>query len=225
MKLMADFASNYLDPAWKKERAGQPYQLPTDAAFTDIFHGFTEINSTIDAIELIEVLLRSAPPRSRKLKKDVYISFLIGAYLQEIYILEQRLTAYAKKISRLYDSKFLPVAVQQVVFKPLEGIINTRGAHVHQRRFSDKSLDMVSALALFRRLEHEMGDDLEVVYKTTQLEWMSRFKVNAEAIREIVNGFCRLLKSIICNNEIIVLPKHKPVKKSARLVKRPKASG
>ena len=34
--------------------------------------------------------------------KDEYIKFLVGAYLQEVYVLEQRLSAYAKKTSRLY---------------------------------------------------------------------------------------------------------------------------
>jgi hypothetical protein len=149
MGLMADFASAYLEPAFRKRKAGESYELPTDSQFSAIFHGFTEITAALDALSLVEVLVGVAPPRTKHIKKDHYLQFLVGAYLQEMYILEQRLTSYAKKISRLYRKPTLPSTVHRIVYEPLEGIINTRGAHVHSYRFTDQHLDMVSTLALF----------------------------------------------------------------------------
>lgn len=206
LRMMADFASGYLDPAWKKKKAGESHELPTDGQFSDVFHGFTEIGSALDALALTEELLRLAPPRSKRIDKDSYLKFLVGSYLQELYILEQRLTAYAKKISRLYCNPSLPTAVRRIVYEPLEGIIGTRGAHVHHRRFTDERLDMVSSLALFRRVGHQLGDDLEFEYKFAQLEWSKRVKENNEATRKIVDHYCTLLKVVACKDGKVFLP-------------------
>lgn len=206
LKLMADFASAYLDPAFKKRKAGELYELPTDGQFSSIFYGFTEITATLDALFLAEVLMGAAPPRSKKIEKDHYLQFLVGAYLQEIYILEQRLAAYAKKISRLYRKPTLASTARSIVYEPLEGIINTRGAHVHSHRFSDQHLEMVSTLALFRRLGHQLGDDLEFEYALARREWKRRIKANNEATRLLVDQYCKLLRAVMCEGGKIVLP-------------------
>lgn len=206
MKMMADFASGYLGPAWEKKKAGESHELPTDIQFSEIFQGFTEIGNALEALTLTEELLRLAPPRSKHIDKDSYLKFLIGSYLQELYILEQRLTAYAKKISRLYHKPLLPAAVRRVVYEPLEGIINTRGAHVHQHRFTDERLDMVSTIALFRRAGHQLGEDLEFEYKLAQLQWSKRVKENNKVTRALVDQYCMLLKAVICSDGAIVLP-------------------
>jgi hypothetical protein len=206
LKLMLDFASAYLDPLWKKKKAGESYELPTDSQFSAVFYGFNEIESALGALALTEELLRLAPPRSKRIDKDSYLKFLVGSYLQELYILEQRLTAYSKKVSRLYNNPSLPAEVRRVVYEPLEEIINTRGAHVHRRRFTDERLDMVSTLALFRRVGHQLGEDLEFEYKFAQLDWSKRVKANNKATRALVDQYCTLLKAVICKDGKIVLP-------------------
>ena len=206
LKMMAEFASGYLDPAWKKIKAGESHELPTDGMFSDIFYGFTEIGGALEALALIEELLGLSPPRSKRVDKDNYIKFLVGSYLQEMYILEQRLTAYAKKLARLYRKPSLPGAVKRVVYEPLEGLINTRGAHVHQRRFSDERLDSVSTLALFRRVGHELGEDLEFEYKLAQLHWKKRVRENNQTTRRIVDQYCAILEGVICKDGQAAFP-------------------
>jgi hypothetical protein len=206
MRMMADFAAGYVDPAWKKQKAGERHELPTDGVFWEIFNGFTEIGNALDALALVEILLRLAPPRSKRVDKDSYIKFLVGSYLQEMYILEQRLTAYATKLSRLYRKPSLPKAVRGVVFEPLEGLIGTRGAHVHQRRFSDEHLDSVTTFALFKRVGHELGDDLEFEYMRAQRQWGKRVKDNNLATRRIVDQYCALLEAVLCKHGKITFP-------------------
>ena len=204
MRLMADFASGYLKPAIEVRNTGK--KLETDGDFSAIFYGFTEIGEALDALALVEQLLRLAPPRSNRIDKDSYLKFLVGSYLQEMYILEQRLTAYAKKLSRLYNKPLLPSLVHRVVYKPLEGIISTRGAHVHQSRFTDKNLDSVSTMALFKRAGHVLGEDLEVEYKLAQWDWSKRVKENNQKTREIINSYSKIIKVVICNNGVISFP-------------------
>lgn len=203
---MTDFASGYLDPILKKHNAGKTYGLTTDSMFSEIFQGFTEIGSALETLALTEKLLRLAPPRSKSVDKDSYIKFLVGSYLQEMYILEQRLTAYATKLSRLYRIPSLPSTVQRVVFEPLKGLIITRGAHVHQRRFSDKSLESIATLALFHRAGYKLGENFEFEYKLVQLEWSKRVRKNNQATRRIVDQYCTLLEVVICKDGKVTLP-------------------
>lgn len=207
MNLMIDFASSYLAPVWTKKKAGEKHEQSTDSDFAEVFYGFTEINSALDTLTLTEELLRLAPPRSKRIDKDNYLKFLVGSYLQEVYILEQRLTAYAKKISRMYRKPTLPALVKQIVYEPMQAIINIRGAHVHQRRFTNDRLDMVSTMALFRRVGHERGEDLELEYKFAQIQWSVCLKKNNKVTREIVSRYCALLKTVICDDGKIFLPK------------------
>lgn len=206
LKMMADFVSVYRAAALKKRKAGERHQLPTDGVFSDIIHGFAEIGSALETLTLTEELLRLAPPRSKRVDKDCYLKFLVGSYLQEMYILEQRLTAYAKKLSRLYHSPSLPDMVRPVVYEPLEGLIKTRGTHVHQRRFSDERMDYVSSLAFCRLVGLEFGEDLEFEYKLTQLEWSKRVRENNRETRRIVNQYCALLEIVICKDGKVTMP-------------------
>lgn len=212
MKLMADFSSEYLQSAYKKQKKGESPELPTDSNFYAIFNGFTEIREALETLELTELLVGLNPPRSKRIDKDGYLKFLIGAYLQEMYILEQRLTAYGKKIARLYNKPKLPSLVQEVVYNPLEGIINTRGAHVHTRRFNDERLNMVSTMALFRRMGHELGEDLEFEYKIAQRQWRNQIRANNQATMKLVDQYFRVMHVVMCKDNKIIFPPPKVTK-------------
>lgn len=205
-KIMADFASEHLTPVVEARKKGNVLERPNDAAFSTIFQGFIEISVTLDAMHLSGKLIGLAPPRAKSIKKDEYIKFLVGAYLQEIYILEQRLSAYAKKISRLYKITTLPALVQKLVYLPLEQIISARGAHVHSQRYSDEKLDRLSRTALFESVGHELGEDLWFDYKLAQLEWTGRVKRNRESISKIVDCYFDLLHKVVCANGSVSWP-------------------
>ena len=82
----------------------------------------------------------------------------------------------------------------------------TRGAHVHDSRYTDKRIDSVSTLALFRRLGHKLGEDLEFEYKLAQLEWRKIVKQNNHVVRTIVNQYCKILMPVICKDGKICFP-------------------
>ena len=206
MTLMVDFSSDYLQVAHKKNKAGENPRLPTDDAFYAILNGFTEIKEAIETLELTETIIGINPPRSKKIDKDSYLKFLVGAYLQEMYILEQRLSAFGTKVARLYSTPRLPQLVQEVVYLPLKSIINARGAHVHAKRFSDEHLNVVSTLALFQRIGHELGEDLDFEFRLAQREWKNRIKNNNKATKLVVNQYFKILHSVLCRNGKIVFP-------------------
>ena len=205
--MMAEFSSAHLDPAFRNLRAGKPHRQPTDEIFETLFYGYAEITDALDSLTLCKSLLGVVPPRSKTVEKDKYLKFLVGTYLQEIYILEQRLTAYAKKISKMYQVPNLPSAVKRIVYQPLEQIIATRAEHVHIQRFSDDGLSNVSQFGLLRRLRHPLGEDFDLEYKAAQSKWKAQAEKNNGAVSSIVEQYFRVLRVVIAPNGEIVFPK------------------
>lgn len=204
--VMADFAADYLNPVVEAKKAGNTLQRPEDATFSTIFQGFTEISAALDTLKLSSKLIALAPPRSKIIRKDDYLKFLVGAYLQEMYILEQRLSSYAKKISRLYQIPTLPAFVQKLVYQPLEGLITTRGAHVHSQRYSDEQLDRLSRTALFESVGHQLGEDLWFDYKWAQHHWVARVKKNNDAMLQIVDRYFDVMYDVVSANGKVSWP-------------------
>lgn len=211
-KMIADFGAQYMGPSVEAYRAGEQMNPDDHSEFISIFKGFTEITATLDALDLIEALIRTAPPRSKKIDKEYYIKFLAGSHLQEVYILNQRLEAYTKKVSRLYKQKKLEELVRPYIYEPLQAIISTRGAHVHQQRYSDNRLDDVSTWAILRRAGHEYGENLEFSYKMAQTSWLKTSRGNKSQILKIIDTYFKIIEEFMCKNGEIFIPE-KTIKK------------
>jgi hypothetical protein len=205
-KAMADFAADYLDPAWKSKKVGTELRRPTDATFEAIFRGYIEISESLDSLDLAERLIGLALPRAKGVNKDKYLNFVVAAYLQDIYILEQRMTAYATKLSRMYRLPKLPSFVQEIVYQPLENIIKARGAHVHTRRYVDEHLDAVGTFALFKRVGHDLGQHLDDEYRTAQLHWKKLVKTNRVQFKQIVDRYFKVIKAAILQDGLVKFP-------------------
>ncbi|HZW25585.1 MAG TPA: hypothetical protein VFF26_08890 [Gallionella sp.] len=207
-RAMSVFAKHYIDPAWKsKKTKGIVLDRPTDSAFSSVFYGYIEISNTLEALKLCETLIGVAPPRSKAVKHDEYFKFLVGAYLQEMYILEQRLSTYATRMSRLYKKPQIMQIIDQFVSKALEGIVNTRGAHVHAQRYSDNELDTLSTLTLISQFDVSYTEHLKEQYWWVQLEWGKKVKTNNSATREIVDHYFDVLYPLMTKDDRVVLPR------------------
>jgi hypothetical protein len=204
---MAEFAGAYVKPSWEAKKRGETFNRATDPAFETVFYGFTEITNALEALNLTEALIGLAAPRSKRVMKDEYLKFLVGAYLQEVYILEQRLSSYAKKLCRLYKlSGELPMLLESV-HSALSGIVLTRGSHVHQQRFSDQKLEILSSLALISKFKEEFTDDLHFEYKLAQSHWRKTVKANNEATRVLLDCYFDILFPQMSKSGTFVLPR------------------
>lgn len=217
---MASFAQEYSDPARAAKKRGEELDRPTDAAFAAIFYGFTEISNTLDALDLIETLIGLSVPRSKRIKKEEYLKFLIGTYLQEVYILEQRLTSYVKKLGRVYQVpggfKNLAAVIQDVFC----GITRTRGSHVHSQRYSNQKLDMLTYLSLISTFKPDIKDDLHFEYKLVRHEWRKTVKENNAATRTLMDFYCdRLFEHISKNDQIFLPSTGKVARRTGRLTR------
>ncbi len=207
--VIAQLAQRYVIPAYEARKQGISRSSQLDPAFRTVFNGLSEISSSIEALTLTENLLALAPPRSKRIKKDEYLKFLVAAYLQEVYILRERLVSYAKKIARLYV-KHLSVDKTTVLFEPLfatidatlEGITSIRGAHVHSQRYSDQDLDLVAMLSFVDTFSPSPEYDLRLHYSLVSDKWHKTVvKNNAETLKLIDIYFDQLYPVVTKNGQ------------------------
>jgi hypothetical protein len=213
---MANLAADYLRPAWEAKQRGEVLARETDSIFSDVFYGFIEISNALDALSLIETLVKLSAPRSKKIKKDEYLKFLIGGYLQEVYILEQRLTSYAKRMGRAYrvPGKFEHFA--KSIHEAFKGVVDTRSSHVHSARYTDKSLDTLSTMSLISTVKSEYKDDLHLDYWLAQSGWLKRIKTNNQATKTFMDWYFDALYKHMSQGDLVVLPSHKAAPRGAR---------
>lgn len=204
---MSDLSGEYIKPAWEAKKNGMVLTRPTDSAFDSLFLGFHEISNTVEALHLAEVIVGLAAPRSSKIKKDEYLKFLVGAYLQEVYILEQRLKSYAKKVCRLYNKPNEVQPITKLIQDVFGGIILTRGAHVHSKRYSDQQLDALSNLTFISTYKKEFLEEMHFEYKFVQTYWRKTIKSNNAATHKFLNIYFDFLFAHISRSGKLTLPR------------------
>jgi hypothetical protein len=102
-KLMVEWGKRLLEPHMDTIMAGKSFENSQEQLLDTIFHGFIDISDTYEALVLSETLVSVAPPRSKKIEHDKYIKYVVNTYLQDVYILKERLNSYATKIKRIHN--------------------------------------------------------------------------------------------------------------------------
>lgn len=123
-----------------------------------LFRPMSEFMYSLEAIENIAVYARSFPYKRQGISRATYLKYHAENYLNELYLLKNRLIAYLKLIGKSYKKSEISKHVAKtisplytVVSKTLKGYIQVRGAHVHKHRYSDDDFDRLSALELLSR--------------------------------------------------------------------------
>jgi hypothetical protein len=121
----------------------------------EMFHGASEVRSSLQQLDTIVVYARSFPYRNKKITKGAHLRYHFEAYIQEVGMLRMRLHAYVRVIERLYkQDEHLPAikAVGEVIrgssAETFKWFVDARDGHVHEERFSDLQLTSLSALEL-----------------------------------------------------------------------------
>lgn len=176
-----------------------------DAAASVLLHGFREIESTLETLSLIEAMIGVAAPRSRAVPKHEYLKFLIGAYLQEVYILEQRLTAYTTKIQRAY--RFDATTILQSVQETFGGIVLFRGEHVHSKRYVDDRIDILQGMTFIESVIEGLHVKGEFEYRNVRNEWLEFVKGSNAATRAFIQDYFEYLLARITKDGVLILPR------------------
>ena len=178
-----------------------------DAAATILLAGFREIEATLNALSLIEALIGVAPPRSKHVNRSEYLTFLVGAYLQEVYILDQRLDTYAKRVGRAYKGRLDATTVMTPIRHTLNTILRRRGAHVHESRYEDRQLGFLQGVAYVQHLIEGLESLAAHHYKRIQTEWHEQIKANNQTTLGLLEDYFGALLIAVSKDGNLILPR------------------
>ncbi|ELB2259542.1 hypothetical protein QNZ79_004457 [Vibrio parahaemolyticus] len=211
--IMADWAAETLGAHKDSIVAGETVEFENQDFFYMVFRGFTEITDTFEALEFSATLLSVASPRSKKVAKEKYIRFVVNTYLQDVYILKERLNAYATKIKRAHErmgrSELVEAHIEPLfesVKTRLQGLVNARGGHVHQERFRDELLSEASSLELLVQFDDKFEFYYERTVTQVKRDWHERIVSNNEATKAILNDYFGGMLRVVAENDRVITP-------------------
>ena len=132
------------------------------AAFTDgekdVIHLFQcagEVEESLEFLKDFEHYLRRFPFSKTRITKSRYLSHVVGTYLQEVYILENRLISMSEAIELTcagtnleQTASELAKKIRRYVKKALGTLRKARGMHVHHWRDSNDDIQGLIVLDL-----------------------------------------------------------------------------
>ena len=211
--LMADFAKKYIMPMKDASDQGEEFLPERFEEFYKIFNGFNEILETLETIEMLQSMMKLNPPRGKTISVDLYYKHIISSYISEIYILKERLNAYAKVIARTYfkdgdlncrldDLDHLHTKIKEST----KSINDTRNNHVHMQRHSDTDLNFLSTLRLVSDQDYCYRDSLKVQTKFVRRNWAEQFSNNNKAMDLLLVDYFEDIFRVICVKDEVLLP-------------------
>lgn len=187
---------------------------PKEKYFRKVFDAFSEIHSSYQALRDIEIYINRFPYSSASVTKPRYLRYHIENYFSEVYLLKKRLLAFLTSIGRGYrkDKRHATIlAATRPLFKliseSLEGVVITRGRHVHEKRYSDPKIERLELMELLSKGAGE--DDLlphlrpyyQVEYRRIRSEWKVQIKRNNEAVNLLLAAYSEVVSGVLFPEE------------------------
>jgi hypothetical protein len=193
--MLVDWSSKLL------KHGKQTSEMPENQVrqFQQFFYGFTAIKDAIDNLDLCASFIAAPVPRRKGLNYDRYLRYHLTFYLQEVYILSERLERYAtlmyRRRKRLNPGDNTDKRLASLIDRlrgSFGGIAATRGSHVHTTPFDDESLRLVGILStLAVDLEQpQYAEEARFSYREAKRYWNKKIEANKKAITKLLDQFC-----------------------------------
>lgn len=214
VKAVTDFAAPRIFLGVNNFEATEGAALPEnwdiqelDPVTAKVLYGAAEIENTRDALADVEIYIRQFPFAKSGIPKNRHLRFFVQAHLNEMYILKERLTAYAKMLGRLYRGSPRKEMIAtsttkacELVQECLSGITSIRSAHVHQKRFSDEALSNLAGTELIATHSVEQAMEFkryfERQYREARKGWVSTIGKNTQAVTKLLDVYAALLYAV-----------------------------
>ena len=187
---------------------------PNEQARLKIFEEYTDLNSTYESIRNCLIYINSFPFYPKVTKVD-YLKFIYSAYLNEIYILQSRISKLTKTIKRSLkeyreekefnvDVNIIDKSTNNTIDK-FKGIIEIRGAHVHVKRYTTiktdiaESHELISKFKDTERYKIAFKDEIKELKKN----YVSKIRKNQEKIEEILKLYLQDINDFLLKKEYI----------------------
>lgn len=215
-KLMANFAPTFIKPIAKQKLENADFVSTQTGIEFIIFNGFTEISNSLDTLKLIEKFIKINPPVTDGINCSNYLTYHVHNYLQEMFILKERLKAYSAKIQRKYskakDERALKKTIEtlmKIITEALNSITGHDGArnlHVHSEKFKDNELNWLSSSTFCENFHDEFKIESKIAYETARSKWMKTVENNNKDLNKLIDIYFNTIYTIISVDDKVLLP-------------------
>lgn len=192
-----------------------PNLTPDEEFLTRIFREFSEVFNTLEALRDTQVYLSRFPFGRTRVTKGRYLAHQISIYFQEIYILRVRLVRLARTVKdglsaagrrQHADEKIGPLF--KLIKQGFGRLEETRGSHVHNRRFSDDDLSRLQTIDLLARTMPEAKPRLEEIHREVRAKWVSKIRGSITSIEAFMDTYAdRLWEGLFAQSCIFDMAK------------------
>ncbi len=195
------FATGPPTPPRKRTGRSHFHQLLT-------YH-LAEIQTTLDTMRDIEFYMGRFPYSEAKIARHRHLIFHVQAFLNELYILQQRLDGLLTFIERQYRKdprldyiKDVCKLLKNFVTESMKKGVEIRGSHVHKWRLSDNDHDRLIGIDLYTKMPNEK---IQVAFKKfydseykkvrkRRREWVAN---GIKVSQELVDGYFDALFELV----------------------------
>jgi hypothetical protein len=166
-----------------------------------LMHYASEISRSLDTMRDIEFYAGKFPYRKTQIPKHRHLQFHVEAFLQELYILQERLVQFLKFVERqhrrdprLPQIKAACEVLDKFVLDSMKKGIAIRGSHVHRWRMSDTKIDRLNAISFYtmmpnKKIKRVFKAFYESEYRKTRKQWRGWIAETTDSARELVDAY------------------------------------
>jgi hypothetical protein len=185
-----------------------------------IVNGTSEIQSAFESLLDVEVYVRRFPYRNTRISKSRHLRYAIGNYLNQVYVLKQRLKRFLQDVEELYaqgrrrkEVKRITQALFAYLSTVFEGMVAIRGSHVHRESYSDKELSQLEGLDFTIKVSEGMSWQdllahlLDLRYKEIRRQRVEEIRNANKVIEAVIDEyFSRLYPVVFDDDGNLIIP-------------------
>ena len=189
------------------------HSSPAERFIGRVFRGYIEIFKSRQSLADIEIYIRSFPFAKSGVSKSDYLGYHVTNYFAEVYILKERLISYLKKLNREFRSEACHAEIEnqisplyKIVAGALKHIVDIRGRHVHDLRYSNRDFERLSLLevlagpsAIDCEFREVLAPHYELEFRSIRNDWKRRLKSNNEVLDELLDLYGEHLFATLCD--------------------------
>jgi hypothetical protein len=223
---LAELGQNYLyqlfgqsapAPAAASDATADPGPIPERVRISSrLYPGFIEIMLSFQTLQDIPIYMRRYPPKLSPVGKVGYLRYHLENYLNEVYILRERLKTFRESVQRAYRQETGTGKFRQqfdslkTVISHLNTAVKIRGFHVHETRFSDPDLEKLERMAVL--IIADAHPIVSVLFdediRRLRKEWIGALTKHNDTIQQMLDFYFGSLSDVVfdAQGRLRVLP-------------------
>lgn len=139
-------------------RPNKPPPMTRDERFAvQLFRHFIEVHSCIERMKDFDTYFHRFPFARTRVTRQAYLQLILEAHLNEIYLLRERLVAFAKFMGKAFrndveSKRYIAYskALEKFAVDSLAPFTSARGSHTHQYRYSHDDVDRLGLISILQ---------------------------------------------------------------------------